>query len=161
MMHRCYKQDVLKHTSYKNVIVCEEWHSLQGFSKWHEDNYEQHMIGWHLDKDILVKGNKVYSPETCCFVPQVINKLLVKADSTRGEYPIGVYYSERDKKFLATLCKLNMRIHLGTFNTSEQAFEAYKVAKEEYIKELANKWKSYITKSCYQALMNYKVEITD
>lgn len=161
MMHRCYKQDVLKHTSYKNVIVCEEWHSLQGFSKWHEDNYEQHMIGWHLDKDILVKGNKVYSPETCCFVPQVINKLLVKADSTRGEYPIGVYYSERDKKFLATLCKLNMRIHLGTFDTSEEAFQAYKVAKEKHIKETADEWREQITTLCYQALYNYQVEITD
>lgn len=161
MMYRCYKQDVLKHTTYNNVIVCDEWHNLQNFSKWHEENYEPNKESWHLDKDILIKGNKIYSPETCCFVPQIINKLFVKADSLRGKYPIGVYYSKRDKKFLATIGKLSLKVHLGSFDTPEEAFQAYKIAKEEYIKEVADEWRGQITEPCYQALINYSVEITD
>ncbi len=51
--------------------------------------------------------------------------------------------------------------YLGTFNTPEEAFQEYKIAKEEYVKLLADKWKPYITEPCYKALYSYEVEITD
>jgi hypothetical protein len=93
MLERGYDNDYQKrHPTYKNITVYEEWHNFQNFAKWWEENYNSEtMQGWNLDKDILVKDNKIYSPETCCFVPQEINLLLTKNNINRGKYPIGVH----------------------------------------------------------------------
>lgn len=158
MLGRCYnKKEVLKYPTYKDVTVCEEWHNFQNFAGWFEENWKPWMdSSWQLDKDILVKGNKMYSPKTCCFVPQEINKLFVKGDKSRGNLPIGVY--NKDGKLASQLrIKGIKNIYLGTFNTIEEAFQVYKIAKEEHIKEFANKWKPYITKYCYEAMYNYQV----
>ena len=117
--------------------------------------------GWQLDKDILIKGNKIYSEDTCCFVPAEINSLFIKCDRSRGEYPIGVNYHKRDRKYVAKISRFKEDIHLGYFYTPDEAFNAYKEAKEAYIKEVANKWKDQIDLRVYEALMNYQVEITD
>ena len=120
------------------------------------------MESWQLDKDILLKRNKVYSPETCVIVPNELNCLIIKTDATRGNLPVGV--SKSGKKFMANLRagKENRKsTYLGTFDTPEEAFKAYKLAKEEYIKVVADKYKNQITEQCYQALYNYQVEITD
>lgn len=160
ILNRCYNEGVhQRHPTYKDVTVYDEWHNFQNFAKWHEENYKPHMAGWHLDKDILIKGNKVYSPETCCFVPQEINNQLAKCDKVRGEYPIGVQKSY--KKYVAAISINKETIPLGRFNNPEEAFKVYKVAKEKYIKELANKWRDQIVPKVYSALINYKVEITD
>ena len=63
-------------------------------------------------------------------------------------------------KFI-TISKNSKIINLGTYNTPEEAFDTYKVAKEQYIKEVADKWKNSITERVYQALMNYSIEIAD
>lgn len=145
--------------TYIKCSVAEDWKCFQKFGDWFEKNYKPYMEGWHLDKDILIKGNKIYSPETCCFVPQEINSLFVKCDKSRGDLPIGVV--KVGKRFRANIHKNRDPKYIGTFDTPQEAFEAYKIIKEDYIKELASKWKPYITKPCYQALINYKVEITD
>ena len=157
MIFRCHS-DKCKSNSYKDVTVCEEWHNFQTFAKWFEDNWKSHMEGWALEKDILVKGNKIYSPDTCCFVPSEINNLFITNKYKRGDYPIGV--RKKVNGFKARIYK-DKEIHLGYFNTPEEAFQAYKVAKEEYIKEIADKWKDKIDPRVYQAMYNYKVEITD
>lgn len=92
-----------KYPTYKNVTVCEEWKCFQNFAKWFYENYKPHMEGWHLDKDILVKGNKLYSPETCIFIPnelncvftnRVDNKNKIKAlERFKDFIPIKVYKS--------------------------------------------------------------------
>ena len=162
MLERAYyKLHQQKFPTYKDVTVCEEWHNFQVFAKWHEENHKPHMAGWQLDKDILFKGNKIYSPETCCFVPAEINYIFVKADSIRGKYPIGVHVDNRRNKYIATITLNNEPKHLGTFDTPEEAFQTYKIAKEEYIKEVADKWRGQITEPCYDAMYNYQVEITD
>lgn len=143
--------------SYKNVTVCEGWHNFQNFAEWFEENYKE---GFELDKDILVKGNKLYSPETCCFVSKEINTLFTKNNSKRGDCPIGVEKC-KNGKYRATFGQNNKTTHIGTFNTTKEAFEAYKTTKELYIKELANKWKDKINPKVYEAMYNYKVEITD
>jgi hypothetical protein len=77
MINRCYNEKFhQKQHSYEDCIVCEEWKNFQNYAKWFEKNYYE-IDGYriHLDKDILVKGNKVYSPETCVFVPKKINNL--------------------------------------------------------------------------------------
>ena len=153
------EKSLLKNPTYKEISLCEEWYNFQNFGDWFEDNYNpETMQGWELDKDILVKGNKIYSPETCCFVPQEINKLFIKSNKSRGEYPIGVHKTKN--KFLAQSYSKNKR-YLGSFNSVEEAFQAYKIAKKLYIKEVADKWKGQISDKVYQAMYNYKVEIDD
>jgi len=157
MLQRCYNEkELIKYPTYKEASVCKEWHNFQNFAEWFENNYIE---GFHLDKDILLKSNMSYSPETCCFVPVEINSLFTKTNSKRGECPIGV--SKIKRGYTAKLTKNKMHVHLGTFKTVEEAFRAYKTAKEQHIKEVADKWRDKIEDKVYQAMYNYQVEITD
>jgi len=162
MIERCYcPKTQEKHSSYKGCSVDERWHNFQVFAEWFQENYNtETMQGWQLDKDLVLKGNKTYSPENCCFVPSQVNSILLKTNSKRGKYPIGV--SKLGNKYKATIRK-NSRLstHLGSFDTIEEAFQAYKTAKEEYIKEIANKWRGLIDERVYWTLMNHQVQITD
>ncbi len=157
----CSENHKKEFPSYTECSVDMEWYNFQKFAKWMEQNYNlETMEDWHLDKDILIKGNKIYSPETCCFVPQEVNSFFVKGKSRRGACPIGVNL-HRDGKFMVS-CNVNKKIkNLGYFTSEVKAFQVYKTFKENLVKELANKWKGSITKECYQAMYNYKVEITD
>lgn len=156
MLRRCYYEPHIKqHETYRGCSVTKEWHNFQNFAKWFEENWKPHMKDWQLDKDILVEGNKVYSLDTCCFVPAEINSLFTKNKPNKfynGVKKAGKY------RFLAQICIKNKKTHLGTFDTSEEAFKVYKVTKENYFKELANNWKKLISEKVYQALINYKVK---
>jgi hypothetical protein len=119
-------------------------------------------MGWCVDKDILKKGNKIYSPETCLLLPNELNCLVLSRNSVRGEFPVGVYYQKDRKKYSAQInFGPNNKKHLGSYCTPEEAFYVYKTAKEGYIKEQAEEWKDRIDVRAYKALMNYKIEITD
>jgi hypothetical protein len=156
-MQRCYnKRQQVKQPTYVGCLVDERWDNFQVFAKWYEENY---ISGFALDKDILFKGNKIYSPETCCFVPQEINNLITKNDKRRGKYPLGV--SKNGSGFAARANIKGEAINLGYFKTPERAFKAYKKAKEKEIKYTAKVCKDLITEKVYQALINYKIEITD
>ena len=160
ILNRChYKKYQEKQPTYIGCTIIKEWYNFQNFAEWHEQNWKPHMEGWQLDKDILLKGNKMYSPETCCFVPLQINMLFVKANSKRGRLPIGV--SKTGDKFQARIHINGKIINLGSFKTTEEAFNAYKTAKENYIKEVADKWRGQITEQVYNVLISYKVEIDD
>lgn len=145
--------------SYMDVSVASEWRNFQVFSEWCNQQPEFFNKGSALDKDILIKGNKVYSPDTCCFVPPVINSLFVKANKVRGECLIGVY--KRGDKFTSKVGVGGKEILLGHFKTEEEAFEAYKKAKELNIQRMAKEYRNSISDRCYKALMEYKVERTD
>lgn len=155
MIMRCHWEKARnKYPTYANCSVCEDWLFYSNFEKWYKEHYVE---GWQLDKDILVKGNKVYSPQTCCFVPQEINKLLNKNLKQRGINPIGVSYVQSKGKYVAYAIKRTV----GAFNTPEEAFYAYKEAKEARIREVADKWRDQLDPRVYEAMYNYKVEITD
>ena len=169
MLRRCYDSKFHeKNPTYKNCKVCDEWLNFQNFAKWYYENYyEIEGRKMMLDKDILHKGNKVYSPENCVFVPNNINTLFIKNDKSRGECPIGVTYNKRDKKFSAG-CSIydfeeNKKKHkfLGYYETPEQAFESYKEFKENHIKDVADYYKEQIPKKLYDAMYNYEIEIND
>jgi hypothetical protein len=158
ILERCYnKKYQEKQPTYKGCYICEEWYDFQNFAKWYEKNYNpETMDGWHLDKDILVKGNKIYSPNTCTFIPAEINCIFYKKISNIGDLPIGVVKSKH--KFISQITKYNKKVYLGTYTTVDEAFKVYKVAKENYIKEIANKWKGKITDQVYNVLINYNIE---
>ena len=162
-----------KRPKYEEVSCCDEWLNYETFYEWlhNQPNFDKWYNGdlWAIDKDILIKGNTIYSPETCCLVPLNINNLFTKADVSRGEYPIGVYFHIRLNKFCAQISKRNKQLNknqqdfIGYYNTSEEAFRAYKQAKESYIKQIAKEEydNGNITEQCYKAMMKYEVEITD
>ena len=159
MLQRCYYEKNNRCDNYKDCSVCDEWHRYSVFKEWFDENYIE---GWCLDKDILIKGNKVYSPETCCFVPNEINVLFTKRESLRGKYPIGVSKVNRSESlYQAHISVGKKRVYLGCSNTTNEAFLLYKEGKEQHIKQIANKWKDKLEPRVYKALYNYKVEITD
>lgn len=162
MLRRCYdKKFQEKRPTYKGCTVAEEWHNFQVFAEWYEENWKSYMEGWQLDKDILIKGNKIYSSEACCFVPQEINKLLTKRQNCRGKLPIGIKFNERLHKFEVSLSINGKTRYKGIYLTIEEAFKNYKLAKKEEIISLANRYQEYLAKNCYEALINHKIEITD
>lgn len=169
MLRRCYDNKTQSNQpTYKNVTCCKEWLNYENFYEWlhSQPNFDKWKNGkrWALDKDILNKGNKIYSPENCCLIPQNVNCLFLKREAERGKYPIGVSYVN-NRGFLAT-CNNSItgeRAELGYYSTPENAFNAYKVYKENIIKQVAEieYEKGNITKQCYNAMLNYEVEIDD
>lgn len=168
IMHRCYDEQYKeKQPTYQDATCCDGWLLFENFYEWlhSQENFEKWLNGdrWAVDKDILVKGNKIYSPETCCLVSMDINTIFTKQNCRRGNFPIGV--SKHGNKFRARFNNmLSSKLEIiGDYNTTEQAFLAYKFRKESYIKQVAKEEyiKGNITKQCYDAMMNYEVEITD
>lgn len=164
MINRCYndiRQEI--QPRYKECSVCDEWHNYNKFYEWYKDNYynvpNQRMC---VDKDILCKGNKIYSPENCVLVPQCINNLFLKREAMRGKYPIGVSYHKGNREFQAK-CNNEYKesVDLGSFNNPIDAFNEYKRFKELTIKKVADLYKDLIPKKLYDALYKYEVEITD
>ena len=171
MLQRCYDPYYInKFPTYIYCIVCEEWHNFQNFASWYEENYyECNDERMELDKDILVKNNKIYSPSTCIFVPQRINYLFTKRQNCRGDYPIGVTYNKESKR-LKVQCNIYKngkasKEHLGRYPIDKpfQAFYVYKEFKENYIKQVADEYysKGFIPKKLYDAMYKYEIEIND
>jgi len=135
------------------------WASCHEFIEW-----ARQQVGYgtgQLDKDILLKGNKVYCPELCVFVPQTVNILLVKHDAARGEWPIGVCLDKENGRFEAKLSVNGKTKRLGFFTTPEAAFAAYKPAKEAEIKRVAALHRHVLDPRVYDALTAYTVDIDD
>ena len=167
MLKRCYSAKYQqKYPTYIGCCVSEVWLYYSNFKKFYNETYyEVENKTTQLDKDILIKGNKIYSPETCIFVPNFINTLFVKRQNDRGAFPIGVNYDKASKKYRAQLNIFEngkkTRKNLGRFNTPEEAFKVYKQAKEAYIKEVADEYKDKIPAKLYEAMYSYRVEIDD
>ena len=135
MLQRCYSErSKIKNPTYKDCYVCEEWLYFSNFKSWMET---QDWKDKHLDKDLLVCSNKVYSPKTCCFVTREINQFLTKSNNSRGSYPLGVSYmvkqkdrpSVRAKPFISMISKGGMSNFLGYYETPEQAHRSWQRAK--------------------------------
>ena len=167
MFTRCYDNEhrTKSHIRYIGCTVCDEWHNYQNFAKWFNENYyESTNENIEIDKDILIKGNKIYSPQTCCFVPESINRFFTKSNSSRGKYPIGVS-KDKDRGCFVAVCTNEYDGTKNTlykrFQTFEEAFECYKEFKEKCCYQMAEHYKTIISNDVYNALINYKVEIFD
>ena len=163
MLERCYSDSFKKkYPTYEGCEVSNNFKSYEYFYEWCHKQIGFGVEGWHLDKDLLIKSNKVYSETTCVFLPFEINSLLIKRGALRGEHLIGVSWYKRDKAFVAKVSRNEgQQEHLGYFNTELEAFNAYKTAKEAFVKEQANRWNGKIDIRAYNALMNYEVNIDD
>ena len=163
MLRRCYSDNSKnKNPTYEGCEVSDKFKSYEYFYEWCNKQIGFGVKGFELDKDLLVKGNRVYSEDMCVFLPHEINTLLIKCTASRGKHPIGVYWHNTNRAFIAQVCKnRGKQEHLGFFKTEIEAFRAYKQAKETFIKEQANEWKGEIDERAYEALMSYEVEITD
>ena len=163
MLERCYNATYQKQRpTYEGCEVSDNFKSYEYFYEWCNKQIGFDSEDWHLDKDLLIKGNKVYSESTCVFIPREVNTLLTKSTASRGEHLIGVFWNKTNNAFRARVNKnKGKQEHLGYFNTEIEAFKAYKEAKESFIKEQANVWKDKIDERAYKALMNYTVDIND
>lgn len=163
MLTRCYDEESMKkNITYALCSVDDKWHNFQSFASWCDAQAEfVKNPDWHLDKDILNAGNKVYSPDNCAFVPRDINNLFTLRGNKRGDYPLGVHLESKSGKYIAQINRDGRRICLGRFATPEKAFLVYKEAKESVVKDIAEKYKSEINAQIYTSLINWKVEVTD
>ena len=162
MLTRCYgKKAKLKLPSYEDCTASTNFKYFPYFKDWCSKQIGFGNEGWQLDKDILVKGNKIYSEDTCCFVPAEINSVFIKCDRSRGEYPLGVNYHKATRKFVAQISYRKTKTHLGLYDTAEDAFKAYKKSKEKLIKSLADKYMDVLDPRVYKAMVEYEVEIGD
>ena len=167
MLERCYSEAFKKkRPTYEGCKCSENFESFEYFYEWCNKQIGFGNEGgenpFHLDKDLLTKGNKVYSEDSCIFIPNEINLLLTKRTTSRGKHLIGVCWHNASKSFIAMVNKnKGKQEYLGCFKTEIEAFNAYKEAKESFIKEQAEKWKGKIDERAYEALMNYTVDITD
>ena len=167
MLARCYSPIFHKRNpTYKG---CEVEPFLLSFTNFH--NFVRNLKGFgevdekgrpfQMDKDLLVKGNKTYGVDTICFIPWEINAFLTNNSAVRGDLPVGVVYHKRDDVYQATFRLYGKTTYLGSFKTPEEAFVAYKNAKEQQAKVLAERWREKIDPRVYDALMNYEVNLDD
>lgn len=127
MLKRCYSTKIDNRPTYLGCSVCEDWLTFSNFKAWLEEQ-----DGWEdkaLDKDILISGNKVYSPDTCVMVDQEVNSSLVLRGRDRGDLPVGVH--RHNGKFVARCQDGKKRNWLGAFSTPEDAHKTWQLAKVE------------------------------
>lgn len=162
MLSRCYNPVDTGYKRYgeRGVFVCKDWHNFQNFAEWYS-GYKKKEDGWNLDKDILVKGNLEYSPDKCCIVPRQINAAVVTSEASRGEYPIGVTFSKRENIFYMQVQIGQGRSIHSRHKTEEQAFLAYKDAKETQLLSLAFEWAGRVDHKVIVALKEWSVEWND
>lgn len=156
MMYRCYNERLREsHLAYADCTVCKEWHNYQVFADWYEENFYTINDGrMHLDKDILVKDNRIYSPRTCMFVPQRINMIFMKknrkvdADLQNGiTRCVGGYRTQYNLKYL------------GTYKTLDETLYYYNIEKQIHINEVAEEYKDRIPPKLYNALINWNKQL--
>ena len=135
MLSRCHDPKYQKNfPTYIGCSVVDEWLTFTNFKSW---MIEQDWEGLQLDKDIISPGNKVYGPETCCFVTHAVNNLLTDSAAARGKSPQGVSFHKKSGKFLAKIKIYGRNKHLGLFTNPEAASAAYIKAKSKHIFNLA------------------------
>lgn len=160
MLTRCYSDKYIKKDNYITCSVCEEWHNFQKFAEWYQNNtYALENDVLELDKDIIQKGNKIYSPDMCMLVPHKINTIICNRHNDRGRCYIGV---QETKRGYVAVCNIDRKPKcLGVYPTEIEAFYAYKTAKEAEIKRVAELYRGIIPDFIIEYITKYKIELTD
>ena len=147
MLKRCYSEkNQTKHPTYIGCSVCEEWLTFSNFKKWME---LQDHEGKQLDKDILITGNKIYSPLTCVFVSRQVNSLLNDRSAARGKYKQGVVLHSSGV-FRAQINTYGRTKYIGQRKTEAEAYSLYVPFKAAYIREVADTQESKVKSALYR-----------
>lgn len=159
MLNRCYNPNCHGYSTYgaKGVIVCDEWHNFQNYAEWYLTNCLDD--SFHVDKDILSGNSKIYSPETCCFVPRIINNVITIQRNKRTNLPPGIRLNYN--KYEVSVTIHGTKTYIGLYDTKEEALSEYIKVKLKYIKELAEFYKLKLSENAYNALLNYSIDIND
>ncbi|AHK11326.1 homing endonuclease HNH [Shewanella sp. phage 1/4] len=140
MLRRCFSEkERLRKPSYINSKVCDDWLKLSCFLDWAVEQPEKNLIGLDLDKDLIIKDNKVYSPETCVFVPRSVNIFIRELSRPRGECMLGVTYEDGKYRARCHNPFTSKKEHLGMFQTEIEAHLIWKGRKHKLSCELAEK----------------------
>jgi hypothetical protein len=161
LLERCYDEKALnKRPGYRDVYVADEWLQFTQFKAWYDSNYRD---GYVLDKDIIIRKNRIYSPDACAFVPVHINNIILDTKAARGNCPIGITFRKDVNKYSARVTQYGKRVYLGHFESQLDAFAAYKKEKEQHVKDVAYDYysKGMIGKRVYDALLTFEVMIDD
>lgn len=127
--------------SYEGCV--NNFESYQDFTEWCQDQYGYMLLDttgrfWQLDKDILVLGNEAYGPETCMFVPTRVNNLFITRERFRGEYPLGVYLSNKNTNLYTGRISVNKETRFETFYSAEDAHIFWQKGKIEALLKMAD-----------------------
>jgi len=167
MLERCTEACWVKNTSYTGCNVSDNFKHYTYFYRWCQTQIgfkskDENGDYWQLDKDLLITGNKLYSEDTCVFLPRKLNGLFVNCNNVKGNSPLGVYFEKGSGKFKVRCAGVDgNRVYLGRFSVEKLAFETYKSFKETVVKQLAEKYKDQLDPRAYQVLINYEVSVND
>lgn len=144
MLERCYDEKYqIKKPTYIGCSVIGDWFIFSNFKMWME---KQDWEGKQLDKDLLVNGNRVYSPNTCVFIHETINIFTTDRRLHRGVWPLGVYFKKANRRFVAQCSNPftgGPQEYLGLFDTPKEAHFAWKARKHSLACQLADS--EYVT----------------
>ena len=153
MLKRCYHPGYhLTHPTYIDCVVCDEWLNFQTFAHWYVNN-GYYGLGYEIDKDLLVRGNKRYSADTCVMLPSAINGILSTKPTDTRTLPTGIYPCRT--KYQVKVCGGSNSTYVGVYPTLRLAVEAQRRAKKIIMNNLAEKYANSIDPRAYQALVNW------
>lgn len=162
MLKRCYCEKYKKkYPTYAGCSVSDNFKSYSYFYDWCHKQIGFDGDNWQLDKDLLLRGNKLYSEELCVFLPNEINSLIRIRTSKKGDLPMGVSVNPWSGRFFSKMRKNGKMFYIGTYDDPESAFFAYKKAKEDYVQSVVGKYKGVIDDRAYDTLSKFEVNIED
>ena len=160
MFGRCYSETERSVLYYSECCVEKIWHNFQNFGDWCESQKGFGEDTWHLDKDLISPGSKVYGPDHCCFVPQRVNKILLKREASRTTLPIGIQKRPDCARYtVQSYDKDSNRLYLGCFETINEAFSVYKSQRLSVIRDIASEYVGLVDPRVYKTLMEYQIDI--
>lgn len=158
MMSRCYHEKSHKYRpTYVGCTVCPDWHNYQNFAIWYDNRVVQG-VDLDLDKDLLVVGNKIYSPETCVLVPTKINNLIKGGQNRSSNLPVGVSVDKDTGRFKSAMKIDGVERYFGMYACPIEAGDVYAENKEEAVKERALEYKGLIERRAFDALRNFSIK---
>ena len=160
VLYRCCSEIYKKNNkSYEGCRISENFKSYSFFYEWCQSQKGFLIEKWEIDKDVLLKGNKIYSEDTCVFIPPCLNLMLTKRENKRGDCKIGV--SKKRKKFVAQCSVDGKSTYIGIFEKEEDAFYAYKKFKESEVKRITEIYSSELDERVYKSLVSYSGDDDD
>ena len=132
MLFRCYGKPGCSNAAYRDCSVSEEWHSFMNFRSW---ILKQDWEGNQLDKDLIVPGNRIYSPEFCCLVPRPINMLPHRLNEPN------VALEDRGKPWGARINFRGKHTWLGQYETREEAVRVWKLARAKNAEQVLHEYR--------------------